>query len=465
MWSVAAVVTLAWGALSFGAVYPWAYWPLTIGTITVGLLGLCISRGSKHLGPRRALGWMLALMVLATALQTAPLSAGFLSRFGPAGDAFFGAGSFLGVRQALSIDPRSTSVVVVWLLALAILFIGSARAFRLVGVTPIARGIIALGVLLALVGIIGNSTSSGEIYGFWEPRYDADPFGPFVNENHFAGWMIMALPLAIGYWCAGAATGMRGVKRDWRSRILWFSSPAANELGLVAMGATLMAGALVLTLSRSGITCFVVALLLLGWFAIRNQTVGTRRSLTLGGIGLVALVAVGWAGVDAVAQEFVGAGITMDSRLTAWRDALHIVRDFPVTGTGMDTYGTATLLYETDHSMRFVHAHNDYLQFAAEAGLLVGLPALMAAGLFLRDVRKRLRAGEDDTTTHWVRVGAVTGLAAIALQETVEFSLQMPGNAVLFTLLCAIAAHPPRPAGRATHEAHRREAAVRSVAS
>ena len=66
------------------------------------------------------------------------------------------------------------------------------------------------------------------------------------------------------------------------------------------MGATLMAGALVLTLSRSGITCFVVALLLLGWFAIRNQTVGTRRSLTLGGIGLVALVAVGWAGVDAV---------------------------------------------------------------------------------------------------------------------------------------------------------------------
>jgi len=38
-------------------------------------------------------------------------------------------------------------------------------------------------------------------------------------------------------------------------------------------------------------------------------------------------------------------------------------------------------------------------------------------------------------------VGAVTGLVAIALQETVEFSLQMPGNAALFAVLAAIAMH------------------------
>jgi hypothetical protein len=36
-------------------------------------------------------------------------------------------------------------------------------------------------------------------------------------------------------------------------------------------------------------------------------------------------------------------------------------------------------------------------------------------------------------------LGAVTGIVAIAFQEIVEFSLQMPGNAALFTVLCAIA--------------------------
>ena len=37
----------------------------------------------------------------------------------------------------------------------------------------------------------------------------------------------------------------------------------------------------------------------------------------------------------------------------------------------------------------------------------------------------------------------MTSLLSIACQETVEFSLQMPGNAVLFTIVCAIALHNP----------------------
>lgn len=447
MWNVAVVASLAWGALSFGAVYPWAYWPLTVGALTAGVIGLGVARGQIHSGSGGALALTLVIMVLATSLQCVPLSADLLSRLSPAGDAFFGARSVLGTRQALSIDPHFTSLTLAWLLALTVLFVGSARALTLVGVIPIARGIIALGMFLALVGIIGNSTSSGEIYGFWQPLYDTSPFAPFVNENHFAGWMLMALPLAIGYLCAGVATGMRGVRPDWRSRFLWFSSPAASELALVAVGATLMAGSLVLTLSRSGITCLMVALLLLGWFGLVKGTMGMRRSLTLGYVSLVAVAAVGWAGVDAVAQEFAGSGVTMAGRLSAWGDALHIVHDFPLTGTGMNTFSTATLLYQTDAGMRFVHAENDYLQWVAEGGLLVGLPALTAVILFLRDVRLRFRSGEDDPTTHWVRIGAITGLAAIALQELVDFSLQIPGNAVLFTLLCAVAVHGPRQRG------------------
>ena len=50
--------------------------------------------------------------------------------------------------------------------------------------------------------------------------------------------------------------------------------------------------------------------------------------------------------------------------------------------------------------------------------------------------------------TWWLRAGAVTSLLAIACQESVEFSLQMPGNAALFAIVCAIALHRPPPAGR-----------------
>ena len=86
-----------------------------------------------------------------------------------------------------------------------------------------------------------------------------------------------------------------------------------------------------------------------------------------------------------------------------------------------------------------MEAHNDYLQLLVEGGWLVTVPALVLIGLFAREVRRRFREGLDDRTGYWIRLGAVTGIIAIAFQEIVEFSLQMPGNAALFTVLCAIA--------------------------
>lgn len=63
-----------------------------------------------------------------------------------------------------------------------------------------------------------------------------------------------------------------------------------------------------------------------------------------------------------------------------------------------------------------------------------------------RSVRARgapptIHRGERDGSGYWIRVGAVTGLAAIAVQSMADFSLQMPGNAALFAVLCGIALH------------------------
>ena len=78
---------------------------------------------------------------------------------------------------------------------------------------------------------------------------------------------------------------------------------------------------------------------------------------------------------------------------------------------------------------------------ASEGGLLVGVPAIVALALFVREVARRFREGEEDASTYWLRAGAVTGLIGAGLQETVDFSLQIPGITALFALLCAIALH------------------------
>jgi hypothetical protein len=70
------------------------------------------------------------------------------------------------------------------------------------------------------------------------------------------------------------------------------------------------------------------------------------------------------------------------------------------------------------------------------------------AGLVIAGIRRRFAADMDGPLTWWARIGAVAGLAGIAARSTVEFSLQMPGDAVLFVLLLGVAMHRPRSEAR-----------------
>ena len=173
---------LAWGALAFGAVYPWAYSPLAIGALVAGGVGWGASRGLRRAGSAEP-GWgvISALVVAmgASSAQVMPFSEGVLTRLSPSGDAFFGAQSALGSRTALSLDPLSTGMASAWLLSMTALFAGATRWFRLGGVTGVVRSVMVLGVLLALIGIVQEPVYSGALYGFWQPRFGRHPFGPF----------------------------------------------------------------------------------------------------------------------------------------------------------------------------------------------------------------------------------------------------------------------------------------------
>ena len=468
---IAAIVT--WGVLAFGAVYPWAYWSLLGGAVIVGALAYRTAAAADRLPPTM-LPIAAALVVTAGAatLQLVPLPASVRTAISPATEAFLrstdvqyaaastlreqGADSSPIPRRPLSVDPGATRRAVALLAGFTILLVGLNRYFGRKGVRGIVPAIVALGVLVAMIGIVqkavlGDHAWMGmKIYGIWAPRYKlTTPFGPFVNKNHYAGWMLMTLPLAVGYLMGLAETGAARVRPRWRDRVLWLSSPEGGRLQLSAFAIVIMGAALALTKSRSGIACFALALAAAGITAARGQ----RRARTRVAIGAAVVVMLAlpilWADID-LAARFTSGGESVDLRRQAWGDALAVIRDFPIAGTGLNTYGSATLLYNTAHTdLHFQEAHNDYLQLAAEGGLLLGIPALVAIVACVRGVRRRLAVDRPDPMRYWIRFGAATGLAAIALQSAVEFSLQMPGNAVLFVVLCAIALHERVPAADA----------------
>ena len=446
--TISIVLTLAWGAFSFGAIYPWAYWPLLGACVVLGTVGFVVGGAQRRREIPATLLVGLTLVMLAGSLQLVPLPHSMLIRMSPAADAVLQRHDLIYASDPsrphpLSIEPEGSRLLLAFVFGFSIFFVGIAAALPTLTWQTLARGLVVLGAALALLGIVQKATYTQEIYGYWSSNHGGEPFGPFLNKNHFAGWMLMNLPVATGYFYALTASNRHQSTWNWRRRLLWLSSNEAHEILLVGAAILLMAFALVMTLSRSGIGIFLVVLAMTGSLIRRNRPARWERRLAIASLSALAVVAVTWVGIDAVAARFLELpGSDLGGRVGIWRDTLRIVKDFPLTGSGLNTYATAIPFYQTfDLSTYFPWAHNDYLQLVAEGGLLVGIPFAILAALFVRQICRRLRENTD--TISWgIRVGAVTGLGAIAIQELVDFSLQHPGHAALFSVLCAVAVAP-----------------------
>ncbi len=447
-WQLIAI--LAWGVLTFGAVYPWAYWPLIAGCAAVGAYGVLGDAAWRD--PRLArLGLALLALCLAIVVQIIALPAWLTGAISPGLDAFFAqlrVGYHPATLQTLSIDPAATRVVLAEVVALALLVIGVARLVRRWPLEWMAGQVMALAVAVALFGIVQRAVmdmSDPLIYGFWRPRPGGNPFGPFVNRNHFAGWMVMVVPLVAAYaWALvqrGRSRQDTGGSSEW---MRWVSGVDGNRVLLVLTCVLVMVVSLIMTGSRSGMVACSVAMVVLLQFAWRTLH-GATRWISVATVVLLLGGATLWAGAGHVVSRFELAGDDAGGRIAAWRDTWRIVRDFPLAGTGMGGYRDAMLVYQSgDRTAMYAQAHNDYLQVVTEGGLLVTVPAIVALGIALAGIRRRLRDGDADGVTFWLRRGAVAGLAGIAAQSVVEFSLQIPGNAAMCAALIALALHRPR---------------------
>jgi O-antigen ligase len=443
----------------FAAVYPWVYRPLLAGIVLLGAYGwITASRSDRE--PARPLTVSLLALMTIMSMQLIPLPADVLLRISPATDAFLREYDFgyslaltagVPLTHPLSIAPDATLRGLGFLASLSVFLVGCTALLPRVRLGSAVRGLIALGFLIAIFGIVQHATFNDRLYWFWAPvNVASNAFGPFVNRNHFAGWMVMAICLTTGYLCAVLAQeGAKG-PHSWSRRAEWLSSRHASRVLFVSVALIVMALSVVWTLSRSGIGALAVALGLFAWrAAVRLPQ--SRRAFAASLAVSVLLGAIAWRGLDTVVDWYGRTG-TLEWRMRLWVDTVPIIRSFWWTGTGLNTYGIATLLYPTrDDAWHPAEAHNDYVQLASEGGVLLVIAVAWATFLLITGIRRALKAPQS-RERYWVRTGAAIGLLAIAVQELADFSLQIPANAVLFALLAAIGLHrSPDSAGPAQH--------------
>jgi hypothetical protein len=404
--------------------------------------------------PTRLLDAALLVCLLGAAVQLIPLPGPIRDRLSPNGFAVdqvvaLGAAPETHPRHPLSVDPQSTA----WALMLGAADIGlfwCARAiFSRGGVRSTVRGVASLGLALTALVAVQRATSPDLLYWTWRPlNPGASPYGPFVNRNSLATWLAMALPPVIGYAMArhqSARHGGRGVPGD---RI------DATQVWLGG-AAILMCGGLLASLSRAGILGGGVGLITLIILSRKRLRGGASLAWMSSGFLVLVVLASAYANLGKLAlrlQETTEQGEW--GRPAIWRDTWRMASDFWLTGLGAGAFQRGMLVYQSGSRLFFFnHAHDEYLQLLAEGGLLIVVAAAIALAAAVVLMARRLNA--DRSAMFWVRAGAISGIAAVAVQSIWDTGLRTPANGALFAVIAAIAVSEPAGAAASHQRASR----------
>ncbi len=422
--AVGLLVAVVFAALAHGAVEAWS---LALFELLVTLLGLLWAFKWIADGRLKVKVPMLALPIAA------------LLAIGVAQSVSLG-GPDTPVRS-LSMDVEATRAAAAMLFFLLVSFLIAANFFddreRL---RTLVRFLVVYGLVLAVFALIQHLTWDGRFY-WLRPTRQYAVFGPFVNRNHYAGYMAMLIPVPVGLILN------RGVRKE-----AWL---------LFGFAAVIMGLTVVVSLSRGGMVSVFAGLIFVAAMSGRRGLAGggsgERRSMAAAGrsrlkgrIGAVAALALAitvgvvWIGAEGVinrAAQTIGdetqSKLNFFGRNWVWSDTLTMFSRNPVLGVGLGAYETVYPMYgHGDGYMLVQYAHNDYLQLLSDAGILGGVAGIWFLVLLFRAIARATRSA--DPLMSGLALGCGGGIFSILVHSLFDFNLQIPSNCLLFLLLTAV---------------------------
>jgi O-antigen ligase len=317
-----------------------------------------------------------------------------------------------------SVYPYLTKIELLRWSAYAILFFLVVQSFQTKEhVKQFIWFLLSLGFAVSLFGIVQHFSYNGKLYWVVPVSTGVSPFGPFVNPNHFAGFVELIAPLGLA--------------------LLFFPSRSREQVALLLLSTVVPIGAVFLSASRTGIIVVVFEFVLLA-FLSRVHRMGPKQLVGATVIGLLAGSMILWLGVTKALERFeqlAHQGVGRELRVAMYGDTWQIFRDHPWTGTGLGTLIAVYPRYESFYNGRTVdHAHNDFLELLADTGLVGGVCGALFMGLLFRRGFANFQVAAGGSARALV-AGPLAACTGMLLHSLVDFNLHIPSNALIFLLL------------------------------
>jgi Tfp pilus assembly protein PilF/O-antigen ligase len=446
---------LIFAPLAYGSVDYWALATVETGA-ALGLLLWVI----YHTRSGKPLIWVPGLLPLLLMLgwlifQLVPLPAGWVALISPATHTVYqeSVGVVRPVRWIpLTLSPEGTLEELLRLGGYICFYIFSVQLLlekKRLKLTVIF--VVVYTAILSFVAVLQHFNSNGRVLWIRE-IYEGSFFGPYINGNHMAGWLVLVLPMVVAMFLFFRPPIRYGSLRE--TLVALFTHPKLNTYALVGFSGLIGIVALFLSLARGGIISGCVSFGLLG-LAVMKLNGRWRRGTSMMVAGVVIILSVGWFGWQPIVGEF-GKLASEEARMNMlrpviWQDSLRIVADYPVFGTGLGSFLDIYPSYQSFSDSRlFREAHNDYLEFLVTGGI----PFIVLMGWFIVSIVTqsyryfRLR---NEPYCRFLYLGAGAGIVGIGLHSFVEFNFQIGANTLYFFFLVSLLVAAAHTRLRATH--------------
>jgi O-antigen ligase len=425
---------LVWAPIPLGSNRPWAWAILELCVFALAIWWLLdFARCKTRLSPTLKGAWpalLCASLWLAYVwLQLVPLPLELLKLLSPeAARAHAAAGLAPGSAAPLTLDRygtldgafKSAAYVAFFALSLALLD-------RHERIAAAAYTLVISGFAQAMYGGLSALAEAG-----------VSAHGSFVNRNHFAAYLVMCLSLGLGLLISNLTGEVsRSWKQFFRNIVAWILSPRM----LLRLALAVMVIALVLTHSRMGNTSFFVSLLTTGGIGLLLAKRATKSMVVLmASLIVIDIFIVGaYFGVQKVLDRIEQTTMQTEDRGQIASDTLQMWTDHPVFGSGLGSFHVVFPRYsQQDLGALYTHAHNDYLEFGSETGVVgISLLGLLVLTSLLAALRAQIN--RRDPLMRGISFGAMMAIIALGMHSTVDFNLQIPANALTFMLVLAFA--------------------------